>query len=575
MRKTAIETAAPEITNIDKAAIKVLKTPTSSPPDRKPEHQEKVFEEAAKVEELLTAHPQMYLFAPDSDMAQVLMGEIETPTLPPLTSGMDINTDTLPPSTEPRGAINDNSDQKECETNILRTAKSEKISPLDIEQQPATLPPLVAEIDNTPLPPGIIQGNTQETEVVDTIISDSSTVWSEQSDEHNKELMDGGDKKKKDLDGALNKDVSGLLNESDYSSSDTSVSDMKLQSSDKTPDLSKSQSTALEDREIVSKVIQYSGTYSCRHCSFDQSHNVTISTYVTRDEEIRRPRDLFVLHDYTGKCHSCENENSDNIKTSVFPDKENYKEEEDDEGRRPRAHLIHSEIDDQDKAWKSLNEDKLPSHIQADNTTPSQVLKPIPESVLDAPQAAKSLLPEELLAVENTQDQVPDTFHQTPDPLPAGEDPKKYKKEGHIELQCTLNEKSKKSPQSQLSPTPPTLREGDNGENELFDTNKEESLEKTPSQDSLEILDTFHETLGPPKSIPSQEIDFSLDVEKSKLLDTFIDTCATLPQDSLPSTYEGGSDSDPYPTHIMDNQAKMENQAKLENIAPKIEFQKN
>ncbi|KAG5880789.1 hypothetical protein JTB14_010455 [Gonioctena quinquepunctata] len=559
---------------------KVLKTPTSSPPDKKAKHQEKVSEKTAKVEELLTAHPQVYVFAPDSDFAQALMDETETPTLPPPTSDMDTNTATLSPSTEIGGAINDNIEQKVRETNVLRTDMSKKTPPLDIEQQPATLPPPAVEIDSmdasTPLPPETIQGDTQETEVVDTTTHDS-TVWSEQADEHNKELMDEEDKIKKYLDGilnidVLNIDVSKLLNESDYSSSDTSNSDMKFHSTDKTSEMPKSQSTALEDRRpLVSKVIQHSGIYSCRHCSFEQSHSVTLAADVTRDEEIRRPRDLFVSYDYTWECYSCGGKNTENTKVLVFPDEE-CDEEEDDEGRRPRAQLIHTGTDDQDKAWRRLDEDKLPSYIQgaqnmissgpptiskaqeyatlspvADNATSSQAVGSIPESALDASQDAKGPLLEELRADEGTQDQVPDTFHQTPDSLPAGKEPKNYKEGGHIEPQRTLSGNSKESPQSQLSPTSPTRQEGNNGENELSSINKEESLKKTSSQDFSEIRDTFHGTSDPPKNIPNQQADFSLDVEKSPFRHTFIDTCANLPQDSLPSTYESGTVSDPLP----------------------------
>ncbi|KAG5869694.1 hypothetical protein JTB14_025721 [Gonioctena quinquepunctata] len=522
--KIAIETAAPEATSIDKEAKKVLKTPTSSPPDKKPKHQEKVSEKTAKVEELPTAHPHVYVFAPDSDLAQVLMDEIETPTLPPPTSGMDTNTATLPPSTEIGGTINDNIEQNVRETNVLRTDMSKKTPPLDIEQQPATLPPPAVEIDSTdastPLPPETIQGDTQETEVVDTATHDS-TVWSEQSDEHNKELMDEDDKIKKDLNGLLNIDVSKLLNEFDYSSSDTSDSDMKFHSTDKTSEMPKSQSTALDDRRpLVSKVIQHS------------------------DEE--------------------------------------YNEEEDDEGRRPRAQLIHTETDDQDKAWKSLDEDKLPSYIQgaqnmmssgpppiskaqehatlspvADNTTSGQAVESMSEGALDASQDTKGPLPEELRADESTQDQVPDTFHQTPDSLPAGKEPKKYKEGGHIEPQRILSGNSKESPQSQLSPTSSTRQEGNNGENELSSINKEESLKKTPSQDFSGIRDTFHGTSDPPKNIPNQKVNFSLDVEKSNFPHTFINTCANLPQDSLPSTYKGGTVSDPLPNAYFEDSSEM------------------
>ncbi|KAG5881539.1 hypothetical protein JTB14_017942 [Gonioctena quinquepunctata] len=108
------------------------------------------------------------------------MDEIETPTLPPPTNDMDTNTATLPPSTEIGGAINDNIEQKVRETNVLRTDMSKKTPPLDIEQQPATLPPLAVEIDSmdasTPLPPETIQDDTQETEVVDTTTHDSTVV---------------------------------------------------------------------------------------------------------------------------------------------------------------------------------------------------------------------------------------------------------------------------------------------------------------------------------------------------------------------------------------------------------------
>ncbi|KAG5876783.1 hypothetical protein JTB14_006756 [Gonioctena quinquepunctata] len=357
IRKIAIETAAPEIISIDKKAEKVLQTPTSSPPDKKAKHEEKVPEKVMKVEELLTAHPQVCVFAPDSDVAQVLMDEIETQTLPPPTSGTDTNTATLPPSTEIGGAINDNIEQEVRETNVLRTDMSKKTPPLDIKQQTATLPPPAVEIDSkdasTPLPPETIQGDTQETEVVNTSTHDS-TAWSEQSDEHNKEIMDEEDKIKKQLDGVLNSEVRKLLDGFEYSSSDASDTDIKLHSTDKTSEIPKSQSTVLEDRRpLVSKAIQHSGIHSCQHCSSDQTHKVTLAAYITRDEEIWRPRDLFVSHDFTWECYSYGDKNTENIKILVFPDEE-HNEEEDDEGRRPRAQLIHTEADNQIRPGKAL-----------------------------------------------------------------------------------------------------------------------------------------------------------------------------------------------------------------------------
>ncbi|KAG5874137.1 hypothetical protein JTB14_015057 [Gonioctena quinquepunctata] len=94
-------------------------------------------------------------------------------------------------------------------------------------------------------------------------------------------------------------------------------------------------------------------------------------------------------------------------------------------------------------------------------------------------------------------------------------------------------------------------------ENELSSINKEESLKKTSSQDFSEIRDTFHGTSDPPKNIPNQQADFSLDVEKSPFRHTFIDTCANLPQDSLPSNYEGGTVSDPLPNAYFKNSSEI------------------
>ncbi|KAG5871109.1 hypothetical protein JTB14_035806 [Gonioctena quinquepunctata] len=268
-----------------------------------PKQEEKVAEKAVKVQELQTAHPQILILKPDSDIAQALTGEIETSTLPSPTSRKDTEIATLLPSTELGGTKNVNTDQKL-----------------------AILPPPVAEIDNldtsTPPPPETTQGDIEEIEIVnipnlDSSQSNQSILWSEQSDEHNKELMDKEEEIKKHIDGTFNIEVSGLLNESDYSSSDTSASDIKLQSADEIPEMSKSRSTVLEDRRpLVPKVVHHSDIYTCRHCEYDQPHNITI------DEEIRRPRDLFVLHDYTWICHSCEGKNTERIKTPVFPGEE-------------------------------------------------------------------------------------------------------------------------------------------------------------------------------------------------------------------------------------------------------------
>ncbi|KAG5876784.1 hypothetical protein JTB14_006757 [Gonioctena quinquepunctata] len=164
---------------------------------------------------------------------------------------------------------------------------------------------------------------------------------------------------------------------------------------------------------------------------------------------------------------------------------------------------------------------------------------------LDASQDTKRPLPEELRVEENTQDQVLDTFHQTSDSLPADKQPKKFKEGGHMESQRTLRGNSEETPHSQLSPTPSTRQEGNNGENELSGVNKEESLKKAPSRNFSEIRDTFHGTSDPPKNIPNQEIVLSSGVEKTNFQHTFINTCANLPQDSLPSTCKGGTVSDP------------------------------
>ncbi|KAG5870386.1 hypothetical protein JTB14_037699 [Gonioctena quinquepunctata] len=542
IRKIAIETAAPEIASIDEEAEKAIQTPTSSPPDKKAKHEEKVLEKVMKVDELLTAHPQESVFATDSDVAQVLMDGIETPTPPPPTSGIDTNTATLSPSTEIGGAIYDNIEQEVRETNVQRTEMS-KITPLlDTEKQTATLPPPAVEIDSkdssTPPPPEDIQGDTQETETVITSIHDT-TVGSEQSDEHNKEIMDEENDIEKHLDGALNTEVlvSKILDGYEYSSSDTSDTNIKLHGTDKTSEIPKSQSMALDDgRPPASKDIQHSGIYSYQHCSFDQTHSVMVITEITRDEEIRRPRDLFVTQDSPWKCRSCEGENTEEIRVAVFSDEESN-EEEDDEGAQSVISTGSSPI--------TKVQDHDPLSPGADSTTLGQAVKSIPGGALDASQDTKRPLPEKLRVDENTQDQVLDTFHQTFHSLPADKEPKNYKEEGHIEPQHTPGGNSKKTPHSQLSPTSSTRQEGNNGENELSSINKEQSSKKTPSQESSEFRDTFHETSDPPKIIPNQEIVFSSDVEESNIQHTSNYTCANLPQDSLPSSHKGGTVLDP------------------------------
>ncbi|KAG5871108.1 hypothetical protein JTB14_035805 [Gonioctena quinquepunctata] len=91
----------------------------------------------------------------------------------------------------------------------------------------------------------------------------------------------------------------------------------------------------------------------------------------------------------------------------------------------------------------------------------------------ETPQVAESSMSEELQAAESSQD-------HTSDLLPAYEESKKQSEEGYIEPQHSLQEKSKNPPQSQL---PPTSREGENGKNQLPNTNNEEFPEKAPSQD--------------------------------------------------------------------------------------------
>ncbi|KAG5863460.1 hypothetical protein JTB14_026644 [Gonioctena quinquepunctata] len=561
-RKIAIETTAHEIAYTDKGAEKVpnddTKTPTSSPPDKKAKHEEKVLEKVMKVDELLTAHPQVSVFAPDSDVAQVLMDEIETSTLPPPISETNINIATLPPSIEIGGATHDNMEQEARETYALRTGKS-KITPLlDIEKQIATLPPPAVEIDSkdasTPPPPEAIQGDTQKTETVNTSIHDS-TAWSEQSDDHNKELMDEESDIKKHLDGALNTEelVRKILDEYGDSSSDMSDTNIELHRTDKTSEIPKSESVALDDgRPPVSKNTQHSGIYSCQHCSYDQTHSVMVITEISRDEEIRRPRDLFVTQDLTWKCRSCEGENTEEIRVAVFSDEESN-EEEDDEGRRPRAQLIHTEADTQDKPWKSFDEDKLPSYIegvQSVISTGSSLIQKAQDHVPLSPGADSSTSGQ---AVEIIPGGAPDASQVTKHPLGPEEPPA----DGNIKDQVTSTH------------TPLHSQEGSSGETELSYINKEQYTKKTPSQNSDGFLDTFQRTSSPPKSIPNQEMVFSSDVEKSNFRHTSNYTCANLPQDPLPSSYKGGTVSDPLPNAHYGDSSEIEKDRSEDRVREK------
>ncbi|KAG5864160.1 hypothetical protein JTB14_032041 [Gonioctena quinquepunctata] len=209
--------------------------------------------------------------------------------------------------------------------------------------------------------------------------SDQSIGCSEQSDDHNKELMDKEEEIKKHIEGTLN---------------------IELRSADKISEMSKSKSTTLEDRRpLVPKVVHHSDIYNCRHCEYDKPHNVTNLT----SPETER----FGAHEISSS-YTITHGYATHVKAKALTESKHQVKRGMTKRRITEKHL------------------ELPK-------APCQKNFKLPK----APRST-SLTNKENRRTENIPSkeirQIPDTFHRTSDLLSADEEPKKQSKEGYIEL---------------------------------------------------------------------------------------------------------------------------------------------